>query len=348
MKTIPLKLAEKEEGMSRACELICVAAFASLVGNNAHTFEEVSVQQWEAVAKDAKARVLAISFEVNPLWTNADLGKAEKGAEDRESQPTFPNHLKRVRLGSFRRSGQRYCTEFQYGICQDECPSSALHRCAAVLKGGRSCHGTHPGSACWNTKRYISPQEVISGGRHTIGRELSLHDAIHEGRTAGAEAVPTQWNQTHAERTRTLLDEAMVTSSDAAGGYVLDDSIMKEMLPELRADRWPKSPTRANPEPPRLVAKVCAGTGKGELWLGPLPAAKTRDTITRTRHSIQICCDKNRPEELWATDNPADAGKRVPGAMLFRCDMSSFNIRASDLRSLMSCPLNSLRQGDNA
>ena len=53
--------------------------------------------------------------------------------------------------------------------------------------------------------------------------------------------------------------------------FVTKPSIMEGMLPKLREDRHTRRGTRLNPEPPRLVAKVCEEKGKGELWLGPLP-----------------------------------------------------------------------------
>ena len=38
----------------------------------------------------------------------------------------------------------------------------------------------------------------------------------------------------------------------------------------------------------------------------------------------------------------------VPGALVFRCEMSNANTRARHIESFIDCLVNSLRQGDNA
>ena len=78
------------------------------------------------------------------------------------------------------------------------------------------------------------------------------------------------------------------TSRPDKSDYVTDDSIMKQMLPGLKWYRWDERGNRINPEPPSMVAKVCRGKGRGELWLGPLPTKERMSVITQTKHSIQI------------------------------------------------------------
>ena len=47
-------------------------------------------------------------------------------------------------------------------------------------------------------------------------------------------------------------------------GYVLDDSVIRKLLPELRANRDIRRGNRRNPERPTMLAKVCEGRGRGE------------------------------------------------------------------------------------
>ena len=47
---ITLRYAEGKEGMSKFCKLVCAAVFSSLAKKDIQTFDEVPVQQWEALA----------------------------------------------------------------------------------------------------------------------------------------------------------------------------------------------------------------------------------------------------------------------------------------------------------
>ena len=60
-----------------------------------------------------------------------------------------------------------------------------LHRCAAVKKGGRTCHMRHPGSLCKNVKSQSKPEEAVPQDDPTlrptrVGKSdrLSADDAI--------------------------------------------------------------------------------------------------------------------------------------------------------------------------
>ena len=126
-----------------------------------------------------------------------------------------------------------------------------------------------------------------------------------------------------------------------------DDSIMQDMLHALSRERSHRRGTRVQPEPPCLVAKVCDEFGKGELWLGPLPIESRIDYIMRTDFSIQVHCFMNDPEEVTVTRG-GEVGMVIPNTIVFRCEMSNPRIRGGDLRLLLPCLINSLRQGDNA
>ncbi len=79
----------------------------------------------------------------------------------KRSQIAFPKQLKGVPLAPSSRDGKRYCVHFQYDKCQegDSC-QLGLHKCAAVFRGGRTCHGNHPGIGCRYTDKHAVPEEA--------------------------------------------------------------------------------------------------------------------------------------------------------------------------------------------
>ena len=85
----------------------------------------------------------------------------------------------------------------------------------------------------------------------------------------------------------------------------------------------------------------------GELWLGPLPTAGRMPVITQTKHSIQIYCFKDHPENQ-EVQHGGEWGMIIPDSLVFRCEMSNPHDRLKDMQELLPCVLNSLRQGDNA
>ena len=95
------------------------------------------------------------------VWRNPDVAESGGGFKVKKSQIAFPKQLKGVPLAPSSRDGKRYCVDFQYDRCQegDSC-QLGLHRCAAVFRGGRTCHGNHPGIGCRNTKRHAVPEGV--------------------------------------------------------------------------------------------------------------------------------------------------------------------------------------------
>ena len=75
---ITLRYAEGKEGMSRICKMICAEVFTQLNSNNVQTFDEVSAQQWEAMAEEAREKVQAKPLDVEVLWRNPDIGRTSR------------------------------------------------------------------------------------------------------------------------------------------------------------------------------------------------------------------------------------------------------------------------------
>ncbi len=103
---------------------------------------------------------------MNTVWCNPDVAESGGGLKVKKSQMAFPKQLAGVPLSPTSRDGKRYCGDFQSDKCQegDSC-QLGTHRCAAVFKSGRTCHGNHPGSECRNTKRHAVPEEANPGER---------------------------------------------------------------------------------------------------------------------------------------------------------------------------------------
>ena len=205
----------------------------------------------------------------------------------KKSQIAFPKWLAGVPLAPCSRDGKRYCVDFQSGKCQGEDTCQlGLHRCAAVFRGGRTCHGNHPGFACRNTKRHALSEEAVPEEGPPLKKvKLEEPEDLSE---------PEKATVTLSRRSKAMPKAKM----QAVPKYVQDDSIMRMMLPELRKEKGEMRGNRINPEPPRLVAKVCSGEGKGELWLGPLPTAERMDRILEAKPSIQIYCFLKDPTQV--------------------------------------------------
>jgi hypothetical protein len=119
------------------------------------------------------------------------------------------------------------------------------------------------------------------------------------------------------------------------------------MMTELRGTKGEMRGTRINPEPPRLVARVCSEEGKGELWFGPLPTAERMNLILEKKPSIQIYCFLKEPTQVEVEQNSGQ-GIYIPESIAFRFEISNPHGRLGDMQSLRPCLVNSLRQGDNA
>ena len=110
-------------------------------------------------------------FELCPLDTVASL--ASTGTMTQEPavaahlivRTAFPRQLNGIPLHPESRWGQKYCADFQAGTCQEEDPCrSGAHRCAALFKSGRICHGKHAGSKCCCTRKHASLADLGNRG----------------------------------------------------------------------------------------------------------------------------------------------------------------------------------------
>jgi len=436
---------------SRLCKLVCAEVFATLTKLNTQTFDEIPANRLEQLVGEARAKVETQQLIAGSQWRNPDVTAepAGGGLKVKKSQTTFPRQLYGVPLVPNNRSGERYCADFQSNNCQggDACPLG-LHRCAALLRGGRTCNMSHPGSACRNKKRHaplreevtsatcyapsqaapevelVLPEDIQEASPRQSSPECPIEQRImpdnHENkqhpRTAGGtflesprckampetKARPAPSWANDAPFIREMLPTPRHEGADAqvpiqeagpmqpslecpiqqaampnereneqdpkmAGGTLLeiptcktmpsakaqaapscvsDASVMRELLPRLRGERAKVRGTRTNPEPPKLVAKICREEGKGELWLGALPTATRMNRILEIKPSIQIYCFHAEPTQVvvdWG-----QPGMYIPGAIVFRCEMSNPNVRETEIRALRPCLMNSLRQGDNA
>ena len=76
---ITLRYADGKEGMSKVCKLVCASVLPSLAKKDIQTFDEIPVQQWEALARKARAKVESRPLEVKTLWRNPDVPESEGG-----------------------------------------------------------------------------------------------------------------------------------------------------------------------------------------------------------------------------------------------------------------------------
>jgi len=177
---ITLRYADGKEGMSKVCKLVCAAVFSTLAEKGIQTFDEIPVQQWDALAGEARAKVESEPLEVKTLWRNPDVAESGGGFKVKKSQIAFPKMLKGVPLAPSSRDGKRYCVDFQYDRCQEggSC-QLGLHRCAAVFRGGRTCHGNQLGIGCKNIKRHAVPEGVNPEERRAQRKTKTEEPADH-------------------------------------------------------------------------------------------------------------------------------------------------------------------------
>jgi hypothetical protein len=316
--------------MSKYSKLICAGVLSTLTAMKIQTFEDVTPQQWATITADARAKVESGGAEVTSLWRNPDIAAVGGGFRVKKSQTNFPVNINGVPLHPCSRDGQRYCVEFQYSRCEEgKSCRLGLHKCAAVFRSGRVCHGNHSGGECMS-KKHARVREEPPGAAQDVTQKKAEKPAARPG----------------APQSKSMPRKARGVKRDRSPCHVENDSIVKQMLPSLNKKRDKVRGIRTNPEAPRLVAKVCKEIGKGELWLGPLPTAGRMQRITNVKHSIQIHCFKRGPTEVDV--QRGEGGELIPGTMPFRCEMSNTRQRLTDMRALMPRVINSLRQGDNA
>ena len=105
-----------------------------------------------------------------------------------------------------------------------------LHRCAAVLQSGRTCHGNHPGIGCRYTDKHAVPEEA-NPEESPVQRKMKMKEPE---------------DQSEAKRARVHANTSQEVNVASSPSYVEDDSIMKRMLPTLREER---NGRRGNMEP---------------------------------------------------------------------------------------------------
>ena len=347
---ITLRYAEGKGGKARACKLICAAALNVLDNGLVQNFAEVSHEQWAEIAIKARTMIEAEPFNLVPSWRNPDVAECEEGFITKKSQMTFPRELNGITLTPCSKDGQKYCADFQGNHCGAatspapqqgvRCPAG-LHKCAALYKGGRACHGNHPGSECANKRKHVKRTQEDNLEESPTPKKARKEDASSRHSNPGPA-------RSSVILTPAPLDPAL--SDVEVINAVEDDSIMRDIFQVVRADRSRRRGNRLEPEPPRLVAKVCEEPSRGELWLGPVPTESRLERINETKFSIQVYCFMNDPEEVTVARHgeKGETGMQIPGTLAFRCEMSNRHTRGTDLRALLPCLINSLRQGDNA
>ena len=107
---ITLRYAEGKEGKSRVCKLICAAALASLATMDTQTFDEIPAQQWETLAKEARAEVGSETQEVNAKWRNPDVAESGGGFKVKKSQKDSLKQLARVPLAPECKNTKRHAS----------------------------------------------------------------------------------------------------------------------------------------------------------------------------------------------------------------------------------------------
>ena len=342
----------------------------------------------------------------------------------------MPKMIKGIYLAATSRGGDKYCPLFQQGTCSfpllgeptmqlshegeknlsfgTKC-KLGLHRCAALCRGGRSCHGTHPGKDCLNKKLWkpdkdaqpavpVTPYTGVWIDR-ILGEQKPPDDPIVSTSPPkrrqpeppkrikapepsevpkavglqlvrpfgpeGSDPPPKRAKASKPTAEQALAMDAILASQsnvhsiDASSAMthqpnvanharaVKDSSIMDEMMHDEMKKKQQYPGRRMKPEPPTLIAKICPIGG--ELWMGPVPTNERLQYIMLLNPSIQICCFKKSPTEVWVDDSdPNSQGLLLPGTEFYKLEMSNESVRMQDLRKLRTNLLTSMRQGDNA
>ena len=286
------------ENFGRIVKLICVQAFVELASEDFQSFDDVAVEQWDAIAAAAISHVNDKTISFWPLWSNAKFSESPYPQEANPGEKAFTqqarNQQRPYQLGAPLPAHHGPASSH----CQPRPPPSLWHEHPGTRVLGTPVHETYFSKNPWRTY----------------------------------------------EKVYRMTDEA-ISLSTTDPGYVIDDSIIKRFLPELRANRDVGQGNRRNPERPTMIAKVCEGKGKGELWLGPLPTWHRMGVIMETNYSIQICCLSMEPEAVRIDER--ESGTRIPGAFVFHCDAFNHVTRTSDFEALQEFAITSMRQGNN-
>ena len=124
-------------------------------------------------------------------------------------------------------------------------------------------------------------------------------------------------------------------------------AIFEAHFDALARQRARRAGNRWEPEAPTLVAKMVQTPGKGELYLGGIPRQGDEAIFGRLPpFSMQIHCMKKPPPANEI--HPGVYGRVLPGALLFKFEVSNASTRRGDYRRFRACLLSGLRQGECA
>ena len=376
---ITLRYAEGKAGMSRSIKMKMSQVQTILRNNGTLRFDDLTDIDWKSIWADVDQEERA-PLSTERIWRNADVVEQKREFVIKEPRINFmmPRMILRaddantqIYLEPESRDGQRYCPLYQQGKCRmDEATGGQVkdekgricgcrlgqHRCAAAIKGGRTCHGTHAGKDC-RIKRHWTPshedeEPPLKRAKREQKGEASARRSKSQQRS-GSE-------QPDAKRTRIQSPAHKGTSSGAqeeqqracpreqATAAVVDSSIMDKLMVDLMKNRASQRGHRLKPEMPTLIAKVCEEGG--ELWLGPLPTQDRLEAIeSKANFSIQIGCFSKKPTEVFVDDaDTSTRGVYMAGTEYYKFEMSHKSLRAPDFRKLRTALMTSLRQGDSA
>ena len=126
-------------------------------------FHDVTDAQWKTMIDEASVNLEVLS--VKAQWRNPDVLEQTREFAPKEPRQNhvMPKAIQGIHLASTSRNGQQYCPLFQQGTCSMDAEIGGRvvsdqgktircrlgkHQCAALFKGGRTCHGQHPAKEC--------------------------------------------------------------------------------------------------------------------------------------------------------------------------------------------------------
>ena len=77
------------EDFGRISKLICVRAFVELASEDFQSFDDVAVEQWDAIAAAAISHVHDETLHFWPLWSNAKFAEWPYPQEDNPGEGAF-------------------------------------------------------------------------------------------------------------------------------------------------------------------------------------------------------------------------------------------------------------------
>ena len=173
---ITLRYAEGTSGMSRRIKVKLSRVQEILRINKFNKFDDVSDATWKTMIDKVSVNLELLSVEVR--WRNPDVLEQTREFVPKEPKQNYvmPKAIRGIHLAPTSRDGQQYCPLFQQGTCSMDAETGGKevndqgktmkcrlgkHQCAAVLRGGRACHGQQPARDCKLDKRHWKPERVL-------------------------------------------------------------------------------------------------------------------------------------------------------------------------------------------